>query len=85
MPVVRCLQGKHNIWTRTLDRYTKASVPEFVVSTMSGPPPETSQDRTQRTHTNPRIGIKISDPVGLEGRDSTDHATATDKAPSCKH
>ena len=34
---------------------------------------------------NPRIGLKIPDPAGnrtraagLEGRDSTDHATATD-------
>ena len=26
---------------------------------------------------SPRIEIKISDPAGLEGRDSTDHATAT--------
>ena len=42
---------------------------------------------TDKGHTpNPRIGIKISDPAGnrtraagLEGRDSTDHATATDK------
>ena len=42
---------------------------------------------TEKGHTtNPRIGIKIPEPVGnrtraagLEGRDSTDHATATDK------
>ena len=27
---------------------------------------------------NPRTEIKIPDPAGLEGRDSTDHATATD-------
>ena len=56
------------------------------VSTMSGPPPKITQDRTQRTHThNPRTEIKIPDPAGnrtraagLEGRDSTGHATATD-------
>ena len=62
-----------------------------VVSTMSGPPPEIIQDRTQTkdTHTpNPRSGIKIPDPAGnrtrvavLESRDSADHATATD---NCK-
>ena len=53
---------------------------------MSGPPLETAQDRTQdKGNTpNPKIGIKIPDPArdptrvaGLEGRDSTDHATAT--------
>ena len=48
-----------------------------------------TEDRTehrQRTHTpNPRTEIKIPDPAGnriraagLEGRDSTDHATVTD-------
>ena len=45
-------------------------------------------DRTEhKGHTpNPRIEIKIPDPAGnriratgLEGRDSTEHATATDK------
>ena len=59
---------------------------ECVVSTMSGPPPETAQDRAQdKGHTpNPRIGIKIPDHArnrgrvaGLEGRDSTDHATTS--------
>ena len=47
---------------------------------------ETAQDRTQTKDTpNPRIGVKIPDPAGnqiraagLEGRDSTDHATAMD-------
>ena len=67
--------------------YTRTGLPECVVSTMSGPLPETAQDRTQtKGHTpNPRIGIKIPDPAGnrtraagLEGRDSTDHTTATD-------
>ena len=46
---------------------------------------DSTQDRTHKGHTpNPRIGIKIPDPAGnrtraagLEGRDSTDHATAT--------
>ena len=34
---------------------------------------------TDKGHTpNPRTEIKIPDPAGLEGRDSTDHATATD-------
>ena len=72
--------------TRTLDRHTRAGLPECVVSTMSGLPPETAQDRTQTKDTpNPRMGIKIPDPAGirtraagLEGRDPTDHATASD-------
>ena len=79
-------RGSNSLWTRTLDRYTRAGLPECVSSTMSGPPPKTTQDRTQRTHTpNPRTEIEIPDPAGnrtqaagLEGRDSTNHATATD-------
>ena len=48
---------------------------------------EDNTDRTQikDTHPNPRTEINIPDPAGnrtwvagLEGRDSTDHATATD-------
>ena len=38
-----------------------------------------AEENTGKGHTlNPRTEIKISDPAGLEGRDSTDHATATD-------
>ena len=34
---------------------------------------------TDKGHTpNPRTEIKIPDPAGLEDRNSTDHATATD-------
>ena len=59
-----------------------AGLPECVVSTMSGPPPETAHNRPRTKDTpNPRIGIKIPGPTGirtraagLEGRDSTDHA-----------
>ena len=32
---------------RKLDSYTRTGLPECVVSTMSGPPPEKTQDRTQ--------------------------------------
>ena len=47
---------------------------------------DSTRQNTDRGHTpNPRIGIKIPDPAGnrtraagLEGRDSTYHATATD-------
>ena len=79
-------RGSNCLWIRTLDRYTRAGLPKCVVSTMSGSPPGTARDRTQdKGHTpNPRIVIKIPDPAGnrtrvagLEGRDSTDHATAT--------
>ena len=40
----------HRLWTRILDRYTMPGLPKSVVSTMSGAPPQTTQDRTQRTH-----------------------------------
>ena len=77
-------RGSNRLWTRPLDRYTRSSLPECVVKAMSGP--ETTQDRTQTKDTpSPRLQIKISDPAGdrtlaagLEGMDSTDHATATD-------
>ena len=47
---------------------------------------DSTGQNTDKGHTaNPRIGIKIPDPAGnrpraagLEGRDSTDYATATD-------
>ena len=72
----------NNLWTRTLDRYPRAGLPECVVSTISGPPPKPIQHRTQRTHTQSQTEIKIPDPAGnrtwaagLEGRDSGDHAT----------
>ena len=53
---------------------------------MSGPPPETMQDRTQTKNTHsPRIEIKFFYPAGyrardagLEGRDSNDYATEMD-------
>ena len=44
-------RGSNNLLTRILDRYTRAGLPECVVSTISGPPPMTTQDRTQRSHT----------------------------------
>ena len=48
---------------------------------------DSTGQNTDKGHTpNPRIEIKIPDPAGnrtraagLEGRDSSDHATATDK------
>ena len=48
---------------------------------------DSTGQNTDKGHTpNPRIGIKIPGPTwtrtraaGLEGRDSTDHATATDR------
>ena len=43
-------RGSNSLWARTLDRYTRAGLPECVVSTMSGPPPMTTQD-SAHTHT----------------------------------
>ena len=41
-------RGSNRLWTRTLDRHRRAGLPECVVSIMPGPPPVTTQDRTQR-------------------------------------
>ena len=83
-------RGSNSLWTRTLDRYTTADFPECVVSSMSGSPPVTTQDRTQTKDTHPIPGQKLKfvtlpgiEPgpprrAGMEGRDSVDHATATD-------
>ena len=53
------------------------------VKTSAGDSTEQNTDKGHRP--NPRIGIKIADPAGnrtraagLNGRDSSDHATATD-------
>ena len=53
-------RGSNSLWTRTLDRYTRAGLPEYVVSTMLGPSPKTTQD-TNKGYT-PRTEIKIPDP-----------------------
>ena len=58
-----------SVWTRTLDIYTRASLSECVVS-MTGPPPETTQDSTPTKDSalNPRTEIKILDPAGNRTR-----------------
>ena len=43
------LARSNRLWTRTLDKYTRAGLHECLVSKMSGPPPEITQDVTQRT------------------------------------
>ena len=57
-------RGSNCLWTRTLDRYTRAGLLECVVSTMLGPLPETTQDRKTKDTPSPRIKIKISDLAG---------------------
>ena len=61
-------RGSNSPWIRTLDRYTRAGLPECVVSAMSGPPPKTTQDRTQTKDTHPIPGekLKILTPPGIE-------------------
>ena len=82
MPVGLMIEGGAQTLDRTLDRYSRAGLSEIY-----GQQNIRATVREHRTgHTpNPRIGIKIPDPAGnrtraagLEGRDSTDHATATD-------
>ena len=43
------------MWTRTLERYTRAGLPVCVVSTMSGLPPKTTQEQKD---THPVQGIE---------------------------
>ena len=69
MPVGQMPVGGATVfWSRTLDRYTRAGLPECVVSTMSGPPPKTTQDRTQTKDTHPIPGqkLKFLIPPGIE-------------------
>ena len=61
-------RGSNCLWTRTLDRYIRAGLPECVVSTISGPPPGIAQDRTQTkdTHVIPGYELKFLTPPGIE-------------------
>ena len=61
-------RGSNSLWARTLDRYTRAGLPERVVSIMSGSPPKTTQDRTQTKDTHPIPGqkLKFLTPPGIE-------------------
>ena len=61
-------RGSNSLWTWTIDKYTRAGLPECVVSTMSGPPPKTTQDRTQTKDTPPIPGqkLKFLTPPGIE-------------------
>ena len=61
-------RGSNSLWTRALDRYTRAGLPECVVSTMSEPPPKTTQDRIQEKDTHPIPGQKLEflTPPGIE-------------------
>ena len=55
-PWVSCLQEEHKLWTRTLNRHKREGFPESVVSRMSGPPPETTEDITHIKDTHPVPG-----------------------------
>ena len=45
------IEGSYRLWITTLDKSIQVDLPEHVVSRMSGPPPEKTQDRTPRTQT----------------------------------
>ena len=45
-------RGRNRLWTRTVERYTRTGLHECVVSTMSGSPSETTQDRAQTMDTH---------------------------------
>ena len=72
-------RGSNSLWMRTLDIH-KACGHHNVRAFAEDNTRQHTKDRP-----NPRIGVEIPDPAGnrtrasgLEGRDSTDHATATD-------
>ena len=79
-------KGSNGLWTRTLDRNTRAGLPECVVWTMPGPPSQGQHRTEDKGHTpSPRMEIKIPDPAEnrnraarLEVRDSINHARTTD-------
>ena len=82
-----CQEGEQQSLDQNTRQYTRAGLPECVLSTISGPLPKTTQDRTHTKDTHSIQGqkLKFSTPPGiepgpprLEGRDSTDHAMATD-------
>ena len=56
MPVDQMPVRRSKIWTRTLDKSTRAVLPESVVSRMAVPPAETTQYRTQTQDTLPVLG-----------------------------
>ena len=70
---------KNRLWIRILHRNTMAGLRECVVSTIAGPPPETTQaeHKGYRPSTRTEFKLKLLTPTGLEGWDSTDHDTAT--------
>ena len=67
--------GSNRLWIRTLDRYTRASLPETWVSRMSRPPPDRTQGRIQKLKFLTPPGIE-SGPPGWKA-ETTDHAMAT--------
>ena len=60
--------GEDRLWTRTLDRYTRAPLLEFVVNRMSGSLPETALGRTQTTDTQSVPGLELKLPDRRIGR-----------------
>ena len=60
-------RGSNSLWTRTLDICTRAGFPECAVSKISGPRPETTQDRIQTIDTHPIPVEKLKFyPPGIE-------------------
>ena len=94
MPVGQMPVGRATVFGPEHYIYTRAGLPEYVVSTMSGPPAgyNIGQNIDKGHAPNPRTEIKIPDPAGnrtqaagLEDRDSTDHATAMDESNSLRY
>ena len=78
-------RGSNSLWTRTLGRYTRAGLPECVVSTMSAPPPKATHERTHKGHTpNPRTEINIPDPAGNRTRAAGLEGTVLTTPPFCE-
>ena len=80
---------EQRIWARTLDRNTRAGLPEISGQQnvrVKATGRDNTGENTDKGHTPcPRIEIKIPDPAwniirtaGLEGKDSADYSTAPD-------
>ena len=48
----------NKLWIRTLNIYKRAELPDYVISPMSGPPPQRKQDKAQKKDTHPVPGSK---------------------------
>ena len=78
--------GEQRLWTRTLDNYTRASLPEMCVhqNVMATARDNVGLNTKGHIQSHATVEIKILDPAELDDRNSTDHATKTDRLSTTK-